>query len=371
MLTIRLIHYRLVDSKNTYRKVKKAEGGIASAWLSTECSRQPTMPRESSFRKVEKFGLVLVRSPPLLLARSERLPPAARARGSVDCGRCMQNGPPEQSDVLRFICEENKPQLVSLLLHAGERLPPSNGSAADHRAVLFADLQRAPGHLLLVGERGQPLAAFEEKLNVRNVDSSLIETIRCEKERTGQSRPMLSTDTLVSIRKFCRSVSYEPSKLNLYGLAAGVDGTLEIIKKHVYQVGKGITKTITFERPMMLGILHIFTIRGWATFFCHLGILCWALGCGRSFCRHLMQNKVPCHYYEQYKTLRFGGIKSKGHDSLRIMMNPELYCKPLPASQRGRVEDAITVWTAMWLTISCPFIGDPACNMYQARARRP
>ena len=134
-----------------------------------------------------------------------------RARGSVDCGRCMQNGPPEQSDVLRFICEENKPQLVSLVLHAGERLPPSNDSAADHRAVLFAYLQRAPGHLLLVGERGQPLAAFEEKLNVRNVDSSLIETIRCEKERTGQSRPMLSTDILVSIRNFCRSVSYEPS----------------------------------------------------------------------------------------------------------------------------------------------------------------
>jgi len=38
------------------------------------------MPRESSFRKVEKFALVLVRFPPLLLARSERLPPAARAR---------------------------------------------------------------------------------------------------------------------------------------------------------------------------------------------------------------------------------------------------------------------------------------------------
>ena len=29
-----------------------------------------------------------------------------------------------------------------------------------------------------VGERGQPLSAFEEKLNVRNVASWLIETIR-------------------------------------------------------------------------------------------------------------------------------------------------------------------------------------------------
>ena len=74
------LYPRVVDSKNTYRKVKKAEGGIASAWLSTDCSRQPPMPRESSFRKVEKFGIVLVRFPPLLFARSERLPPAARAR---------------------------------------------------------------------------------------------------------------------------------------------------------------------------------------------------------------------------------------------------------------------------------------------------
>ena len=84
------------------------------------------MPRESSFRKVEKFGLVLVRFPPWFFARSERLSPAAR--GSVDGGRCMPNGPPKQSDLLRFIAEENKPQLVSLLLHAGERLPPGDDS---------------------------------------------------------------------------------------------------------------------------------------------------------------------------------------------------------------------------------------------------
>eukprot|EP01048_Picozoa_sp_COSAG05_P011006 COSAG05_NODE_1009_length_6209_cov_4.160393_5_plen_86_part_00 len=29
-------------------------------------------------------------------------------------------------------------------------------------------------------------------------------------------------------------------------------------------------------------------------------------------------------------------------------MQPELYCKPLPASHRGRVEDAITVWNAVY-----------------------
>ena len=31
--------------ENTYRKIKNAEGGIASAWLSTDCSRQPAMHR--------------------------------------------------------------------------------------------------------------------------------------------------------------------------------------------------------------------------------------------------------------------------------------------------------------------------------------
>ena len=109
------------------------------------------MPRESSFRKVEKFGLVLVRFP-LCFSRAPSDFRRPRARASVDCGRCMPNGPPEQSDLVRFIAEENKPQLVSLLLHAGERLPPGDDSAADHRAVLFTYLQRAPGHLLLALE---------------------------------------------------------------------------------------------------------------------------------------------------------------------------------------------------------------------------
>ena len=65
-----------------------------------------------------------------------------------------------------------------------------------------------------------------------------------------------------------------------------------------------------------------------------------------------MQNKVPCHYYEQYKTLRFGGIKSKGHDSLRIMMNPELYCKPSHIrnmSQGLKLYTAAQAWAAAYL----------------------
>eukprot|EP01043_Picozoa_sp_COSAG02_P057604 COSAG02_NODE_7021_length_3223_cov_3.718630_3_plen_80_part_00 len=50
----------------------------------------------------------------------------------------------------------------------------------------------------------------------------------------GQS--MLSEDTLLALRKFCRTVSYEPSKLNLYGLAAGGGGTLDLVTKHMYTI---------------------------------------------------------------------------------------------------------------------------------------
>lgn len=132
----------------------------------------------------------------------------------------------------------------------------------------------------------------------------------------------------------------------------------------MYKIGKGMTDTMTFEKNMMLGILHIFTIRGWATLLCHTGILCWALGCGRKFCKTLIKNGVPCHFYERYKTMCFGGIKSKGHDSLKIMLDPERYCSAIVDSHRERVQDIITLWSAMWFIISCGFIGDGACQMF-------
>ena len=64
----------------------------------------------------------------------------------------MQNGPADQADLADFIARGNKPDLVALLRHAGERLPSGSDTAADHRVVLLLYLRRAPGHLILALE---------------------------------------------------------------------------------------------------------------------------------------------------------------------------------------------------------------------------
>ena len=64
----------------------------------------------------------------------------------------MKNGPADQADLADFIARSNKPDLVELLRHAGERLPSGSDTAADHRVVLLHYLRRAPGHLILALE---------------------------------------------------------------------------------------------------------------------------------------------------------------------------------------------------------------------------
>jgi hypothetical protein len=239
--------------------------------------------------------------------------------------------------------------------------------AKAQRAGYAEHMQHAIKQLLQVEERDGTCdiySTFEQADNIRGVAASLLKTIEVERKRTQHTRPMLTEDTLLSLRKFCRSVGREKSPLNLYGLAAGGGGTLEIVTKHMYKVSNGMTDTMTFERPMMLGVLHVFTIRGWATLLCHIGITCWALGCGRKFCKSLIKNGVPCHYFERFKTMMFGGIKSKGHDSLKIMLNPHLFCESINESHRDRIADIISLWSAMWFIISCGWIGNEACHMF-------
>ena len=48
------VHKRMYSKYVDRKEKKKGRRRLASAWLSTDCSRQPAMPRESSFRKVEK-----------------------------------------------------------------------------------------------------------------------------------------------------------------------------------------------------------------------------------------------------------------------------------------------------------------------------
>ena len=64
----------------------------------------------------------------------------------------MQDGPADQAELADFIARGNKPDLVALLRHAGERLPSGSDTTADHRVVLLQYLRRAPGHLILALE---------------------------------------------------------------------------------------------------------------------------------------------------------------------------------------------------------------------------
>ena len=64
----------------------------------------------------------------------------------------MQNGPADQADLADFIARSNKPDLVELLRHAGERLPSGSDTAADHRVVLLHYLRRAPSTYMYTGK---------------------------------------------------------------------------------------------------------------------------------------------------------------------------------------------------------------------------
>jgi hypothetical protein len=134
--------------------------------------------------------------------------------------------------------------------------------------------------------KGSPFKAFEKADTISLAATSLLRTITRERTRSNQAHPMLTSDTLVSLRRFCWHTVKEPSRLNLYGLAGREGGTIESVKSHFYKLSRGLTNYLTFETPMMLGILHIFTIRGWATLLCHIGILAWCLGVGRKFTKH-------------------------------------------------------------------------------------
>ena len=93
------------------------------------------MSRESSFRKVEKFGLVLVRFPPLLLARSERLPPAQTTQKPASAPpRTCRTAP-------------------NVLLHV-EDLPRTSLSAGRRRATLIRQAAPSPRAKAAIGWRG-------------------------------------------------------------------------------------------------------------------------------------------------------------------------------------------------------------------------
>jgi hypothetical protein len=64
-------------------------------------------------------------------------------------------------------------------------------------------------------------------------------------------------------------------------------------------------------------------------------MLAWVTGVAKAFVSSLHERGMNVLYFKntyRKSTLEFGGIKSKGYDSVRILMNPEPYFSALPSS---------------------------------------
>ena len=79
----------------------------------------------------------------------------------------MQDGPADQAELADFIARGNKPDLVALLRHAGERLPSGSDTTADHRVVLLQYLKGSEDCGSMDHKRSQ-LAKPDGKLDRRS-----------------------------------------------------------------------------------------------------------------------------------------------------------------------------------------------------------
>ena len=182
--------------------------------------------------------------------------------------------------------------------------------------------------------------------NVEAVARTLAQTV---KDLGVERHPRVPQADLLAIQKLCDHTKKQPSKLALYKLVSGK------MSEELVVWSCGMTTYVTFERPMMLGILHLFTIRGFGTLFSNLGVLAWSLGVGEEFTEVLKQARIYCNYYEQYGTMKFGGIKSKGHDSLRILMEPTKFAAVF-GLYAPYVERILSLWCGYWFLVSNPWL---------------
>jgi hypothetical protein len=89
--------------------------------------------------------------------------------------------------------------------------------------------------------------------------------VRKLREQEGQARVALSDTLEREIRSLCRDTRAEPSvnRLPMWVLCGG--GAVE---ERLKEWSQGMHADLTFDSTMMLGILHLFCIRGWATLLC-------------------------------------------------------------------------------------------------------
>ena len=128
----------------------------------------------------------------------------------------------------------------------------------------------------------------------------------------------------------------------------------QALRSHLKVSSKGMTGRCLFGECPVLGLLHLFCIRGWLAILNAIGISALADGSGPSLIQRFFDFGVFVHFYEQHGTVKFGSPGSKGHDALGVWFNIREVLCDLSADFRDRLGDIVTLWMGMWFMSACP-----------------
>ena len=137
---------------------------------------------------------------------------------------------------------------------------------------------------------------------------------------------------------------------SLYGLVN------DDVKKDLVTAALGVRGTIVYPRPMMLGILHLFCIRGFGTMFSLTGCLAHELCIGARLTTDLKKHGVPAHFVLIHEQLKFKCLKFRGYDALKCFEDPENWLMGFPEPYRGLLALAFRFLGSMWYIVSNPML---------------
>ena len=172
----------------------------------------------------------------------------------------------------------------------------------------------------MLGKVDLAMGKIDEALTaVKTIEVDSDQVQNAEGEQSAALLP--SADALNIVQKLCVDRKTAPSDFAMYSIGN------DALKNQLVNASAGMHKPITFEtRPMLLGLLHLFCMRGWGTLMCCMGVLAWSKGIGNVFAKTLSKNGVPCRYFMvKGGAMKFGTIKSRGYDSLKVFFSPEKY----------------------------------------------
>ena len=198
---------------------------------------------------------------------------------------------------------------------------------------------------------------------------SILLQVLAAKQETGLEQPVLSAKIdaalakLIGFKYAANATEYAGETDGLYLMAGG-----PLTKDHCRDASQGLKSLCLYDIMPTLGILHIFTIRGWGTLFSAIGMLAWVTGTAKALCNRMRRLGLNVHFYKKTystQTLEFGGVKAKGYDSVKIMMNPAIFFGDLPKRYQELVNDIVQLWCAIWLTVGCSLLGHSGCKLYR------